>query len=567
MASQSSNEAATMLTDVEIARQYQSRPIHEIADALGVHKDDLLPYGRDIAKVDRHSVQRPRQHDKQRLILVTAITPTPAGEGKTTTTIGLGQAFTQLGQSVCLALREPSLGPCMGVKGGACGGGHSQVMPMDRINLHFTGDFHAITSANNLLAAMIDNHLHFGNELNIDPRRVTWRRVMDMNDRTLRHMVTGLGGPGSGIPKEAGFDITAASEIMAILCLSTGERDLRERLERTVIGFTYDSMPIYARQIGGVGAMVALLRDALNPNLVQSFEGTPAFIHGGPFANIAHGCNSVTATRLAMHYAEWAITEAGFGADLGAEKFMDIKCRTAGLNPNGIVLVATIRALKMHGGVAKGQLHKTDVAAVQEGLSNLDKHVENVRFFEKPCVVALNKFATDSDEEIEVVRRHCQKLGVEFAVSDHHGQGGKGAIDLAKAVIKVADQESPPYKPVYQLEQSIEEKVEAVTKTIYGAEHVTFTAAAKRQIARAVELGYSDLPVCIAKVPGSLSDDARRYGRPRGFEITVRGIQIDAGAGFVVILTGNIFRMPGLPRRPLAMDIDLTEDGEIVGIE
>jgi len=567
MACRSSNTPPTMPTDVEIARQYQSRPIQEIASALGVHNDDLLPYGRDIAKVDRHAVQRPRQHDKQRLILVTAITPTPAGEGKTTTTIGLGQAFTQLGESVCMALREPSLGPCMGVKGGACGGGHSQVMPMDRINLHFTGDFHAITSANNLLAAMIDNHLHFGNELNIDPRRVTWRRVMDMNDRTLRHMVTGLGGTGSGIPKEAGFDITAASEIMAILCLATGEHDLRERLERTVIGFTYDSMPIYARQIGGVGAMVALLRDALNPNLVQSFEGTPAFIHGGPFANIAHGCNSVTATRLAMHYAEWTITEAGFGADLGAEKFMDIKCRVAGLNPNGIVLVATIRALKMHGGVAKTQLQKEDVAAVKEGLSNLDKHVENVRFFGKPCVVALNKFATDSDEEIEVVRQHCAELGVEFAVSDHHGQGGKGAIDLAQAVIKVADQDSSPYKPVYQLEQTIEEKVEAVTKTIYGAEHVNFTAAAKRQIARAVELGYSDLPVCIAKVPGSLSDDARRYGRPRGFEITVRGIQIDAGAGFVVILTGNIFRMPGLPRRPLAMDIDMTENGEIVGIE
>ena len=556
-----------MLTDVEIARQYQARPIQEIADALGVHNDDLLPYGREIAKVDRHAVQRPRKHDKQRLILVTAITPTPAGEGKTTTTIGLGQAFTQLGESVCMALREPSLGPCMGVKGGACGGGHSQVMPMDRINLHFTGDFHAITSANNLLAALIDNHLHFGNELNIDPRRVTWRRVMDMNDRTLRHMVTGLGGPGSGIPKEAGFDITAASEIMAILCLATGEHNLRERLERTVIGFTYDSMPIYARQIGGIGAMVALLRDALNPNLVQSFEGTPAFIHGGPFANIAHGCNSVTATKLAMHYAEWAITEAGFGADLGAEKFMDIKCRAAGLNPNGIVLVATIRALKMHGGVGKGQLQQEDVAAVKEGLSNLDKHVENVRFFEKPCVVALNKFATDTDAEIEIVRQHCEELGVEFAVSDHHGQGGKGAIDLAKAVMKVADQESPPYKPVYELNQTIEEKVEAVTKTIYGAEHVTFTAVAKRQIARAVELGYSDLPVCIAKVPGSLSDDARRYGRPRGFEITVRGIQIDAGAGFVVILTGNIFRMPGLPRKPLAMGIDMTEDGEIIGIE
>ncbi len=567
MASDSSNPPPIMPTDVEIARQYSSRPIQEIASPLGVHEDDLLPYGRDIAKVHRDGLRRPRKHEKQRLILVSAITPTPAGEGKTTTTIGLGQAFTQLGESVCMALREPSLGPCMGVKGGACGGGHSQIMPMDRINLHFTGDFHAITSANNLLAAMVDNHLHFGNELNIDPRRVTWRRVMDMNDRSLRHMVTGLGGPGSGIPKEAGFDITAASEIMAILCLSNDEADLRERLERTVIGFTYDSMPIYARQIGGIGAMMALLRDAMNPNLVQAFEGTPAFVHGGPFANIAHGCNSVTATRMAMHYAEWTITEAGFGADLGAEKFIDIKCRSAGLNPNGIVLVATIRALKMHGGIAKNQLTHSNPEAVATGLPNLDKHVENVRFFNKPCVVALNRFATDSDAEIDVVRKHCAELGVEFAVSNHHQEGGAGAIELAKAVIKVADCEATPYKPVYELEQSIEDKIEAVTHTIYGAEHVNFTAVAKRQIARAVELGYSDLPICIAKVPGSLSDDAKRYGRPTGFEITVRSIQIDAGAGFVVALTGDIFRMPGLPPKPLALNIDLADNGEIVGIE
>ena len=556
-----------MPTDVQIARQYTSKPIQGIADKLGVHPEDLLPYGKDIAKVNRKALDRPRDDKKQRLILVSAITPTPAGEGKTTTTIGLGQAFTQLGESVCMALREPSLGPCMGVKGGACGGGHSQVMPMDRINLHFTGDFHAITSANNLLAALIDNHLHFGNELGIDPRRVAWRRVMDMNDRSLRHMVTGLGGPGSGIPKEAGFDITAASEIMAILCLANDEEDLRERLERTVIGFTYEGLPIHARQIGGIGAMMALLRDALNPNLVQAFEGTPAFVHGGPFANIAHGCNSVTATRMAMHYAEWTITEAGFGADLGAEKFMDIKCRSAGLNPNGIVLVATIRALKMHGGVEKNKLTQSNPKAVKDGLSNLDKHVENVRFFDKPCVVALNQFASDSEEEIDVVRQHCLDLGVEFAVSNHHAEGGAGAIDLAKALMKVADQEPNPYKPVYDLKQSVEEKIEAVTRTIYGAQHVNFTAVAKRQIARAVEFGYSDLPVCIAKVPGSLSDDAKRYGRPTGFEITVRGIQIDAGAGFVVALTGNIFRMPGLPRKPLAMDIDLAADGEIIGIE
>jgi formate--tetrahydrofolate ligase len=556
-----------MTSDVEIARQYQSRPITEIADGLGVQSDDLLPYGRDIAKVSMDALGRPRSLDKQKLILVSAITPTPAGEGKTTTTIGLGQAFTRLGESVCMALREPSLGPCMGVKGGACGGGHSQVMPMDRINLHFTGDFHAITAANNLLAALIDNHLHFGNELGIDPRRIVWRRVMDMNDRTLRHIVSGLGGTGQGIPHEAGFDITAASEVMAMLCLSNDLDDLRDRLKRTLVAYSYANKPVFAEQIGGIGAMMALLRDAMNPNLVQAFEGTPAFIHGGPFANIAHGCNSVIATRMAMHFAEWTITEAGFGADLGAEKFMDIKCRTAGLNPDAIVLVATIRALKMHGGVAKTELDASNAAAVAKGLPNLDKHVENVKFFGKPAVVALNRFATDTEEEIDAVRQRCLELGIEFAVSSHHADGGAGAEDLARAVIKAASVEPTPYKPVYQLDQTIEEKISAVTSTIYGAKHVNYNAAAVKDIKRAVDLGYSDLPICIAKVPGSLSDDAKRYGRPEGFEITVRGIQINAGANFLVVLTGNIFRMPGLPRVPMAMQMDLAPDGEIVGLE
>jgi formate--tetrahydrofolate ligase len=556
-----------MTSDVEIARQYQSRPIQEIADGLGVQSDDLLPYGRDIAKVSTAALGRPRKLDKQKLILVSAITPTPAGEGKTTTTIGLGQAFTRLGESVCMALREPSLGPCMGVKGGACGGGHSQVMPMDRINLHFTGDFHAITAANNLLAALIDNHLHFGNQLGIDPRRIVWRRVMDMNDRTLRHIVSGLGGTGQGIPHEAGFDITAASEVMAMLCLSNDLDDLRTRLKRTLVAYTYANKPVFAEQIGGIGAIMALLRDAMNPNLVQAFEGTPAFIHGGPFANIAHGCNSIIATRMAMHFAEWTITEAGFGADLGAEKFMDIKCRTAGLNPDAIVLVATIRALKMHGGVAKTELDANNAAAVAKGLPNLDKHVENVKFFGKPAVVALNRFATDTEEEIDAVRQRCLELGIEFAVSSHHADGGAGAEDLARAVIKAASVEPTPYKPVYELDQTIEEKISAVTSTIYGAKHVNYNAAAVKDIKRAVDLGYSDLPICIAKVPGSLSDDAKRYGRPEGFEITVRGIQINAGANFLVVLTGNIFRMPGLPRVPMAMQMDLAPDGEIVGLE
>ncbi len=556
-----------MPSDADIARQYQARPIQHIATPLGIADEDLLPYGHDIAKVHIRALERPRERQQQKLILVSAITPTPAGEGKTTTTIGLGQAFTRLGDSVCLALREPSLGPCMGVKGGACGGGHSQIMPLDRINLHFTGDFHAISAANNLLAALLDNHLHFGNELGIDPRKVMWRRVMDMNDRSLRQIVTGLGGPAQGVPREGGFDITAASEVMAILCLAQDPEDLRARIDRTLVAYTYDNQPVLAGQLGATGAMLALLRDALHPNLVQAFEGTPAFVHGGPFANIAHGCNSVLATRMAMHFADWTITEAGFGADLGAEKFLDIKCRSAGLNPDAIVLVATIRALKMHGGVAKDALDQPNAEAVAAGLPNLDKHAENVGLYGKPAVVALNRFASDSDEEIEVVRRRCSELDLPFAVASHHADGGAGAVELAAAVKQAASGSPTPLKTMYALEQSVEDKIGAVATQIYGAERVEFTTIARREILRAVDSGYAELPVCIAKVPGSLSDDAAKLGRPLGFDIVVRNVQVNAGAGFLVALTGTIFRMPGLPRRPRAFDFDLTADGSITGLE
>ncbi|MAW60936.1 MAG: formate--tetrahydrofolate ligase [Planctomycetes bacterium] len=556
-----------MATDVQIARQYTARPISEIAAKLGVAEEDLLPYGREIAKVDVAALARPRQREQQKLVLVSAITPTPAGEGKTTTSIGLAQAFTELGESVCLALREPSLGPCMGVKGGACGGGHSQVMPLDRINLHFTGDFHAITSAHNLLAALIDNHLHFGNELGLDPRKIVWPRVLDMNDRALRRMVTGLGGPGQGMPRESGFDITAASEVMAMLCLATDAEDLRTRLDRTLIGYTRDNQPIFAGQLDGVGAMMALLRDAMNPNLVQTFNGTPAFIHGGPFANIAHGCNSVLATRMAMHFADWTVTEAGFGADLGAEKFLDIKCRTADLNPDAVVLVATVRALKMHGGVAKDALAEPNPGAVEAGLPNLDKHVENVRLYGKPAVVAPNQFATDTPEEIEAVRKRCEELGIGFAAARHHAEGGPGAVDLARAVIEAASGSSTPLQPVYALDDAVEDKIRKVATQVYGADDVEFDGSARKDIAQAVALGYGELPICIAKVPGSLSDDPKKIGRPTDFTVTVRRVQINAGAGFLVVLTGDIFRMPGLPRVPAAAGIDLLPDGTITGVE
>ena len=560
-----------MKTDVEIAAEFTPRPIQEIAATLGVHEEDLLPYGRDLAKVSLSAMDRPSANKARRkLVLVSAITPTPAGEGKTTTTVGLGQAFTQLNQSVCLALREPSLGPCMGVKGGAAGGGYSQVMPMDRINLHLTGDFHAITSANNLLASLIDNHIYFGNDLGIDPRSVLWRRVMDLNDRSLRNIVLGLGGKFQGTPREGGFDITAASEVMAMLCLASDMDDLRARINRTLVAYTYTGEPVFAESLQGTGAMMALLRDALNPNLVQTFEGTPVLVHGGPFANIAHGCNSVVATKLAMHMAEWTLTEAGFGFDLGAEKFFDIKCRMAELDPDGVVLVATVRALKMHGGKDKANLADPDAGAVEGGLPNLEKHIESVQKFGKPVVVALNRFATDTEEEIAVIRTRCEQLGASFAESDHHGQGGKGAIELAKAVIDSFGGEEPletaGLRPLYDLDEPVVEKIKKVARAMYGARDVAFTKAAEKDLMLIDKLGYSNLPICIAKAPSSLSDDPALRGRPRDFEVGVRNIVINSGAGFLVVLTGDIMRMPGLPRKPLAHAIDVV-NGEIVGME
>jgi formate--tetrahydrofolate ligase len=554
-----------MATDVEIAQQFTPQPIIDISAALGIEEHHLYSYGRDIAKVDLKALATPTQK-KGRLILVSATTPTPSGEGKTTTTIGLGQAFTQLNESVCIALREPSLGPCLGMKGGATGGGYSQIMPADRINLHFTGDFHAITSANNLLSAALDNHIYQGNELDIDPRQIVWRRVMDMNDRSLRKIVLGLGGKMQGIPREGGFDITAASEVMAMLCLANDADDLKRRLDRTLIGFTYQGDPVYAEQLEITGAMMALLRDALLPNLVQSFEGTPAFVHGGPFANIAHGCNSVIATRMAMHYADWAITEAGFGFDLGAEKFFDIKCRIAELDPDAVVLVTTVRALKMHGGKPIENLENQDLVAVKQGLENLDKHIESVQIFNKFPVVALNRFATDTDAEIAIIRNRCTELGVSFAETNHHAEGGKGAIELAK-VVMAAVEKNRPFKPLYSLESSVLEKVRAVCKAMYGAHDVAFSKQAEKDLKQVEKLGLTHLPVCIAKAPSSLSDNPELRGRPRDFEVTVSAIQINAGAGFLVILTGNIMRMPGLPKHPAANKIKLLKNGIIEGLE
>jgi len=539
--------------------------ILETARRLGVDGDDLVPYGSDVAKVELRAFERPRlRSEAARLVLVSAITPTAAGEGKTTTSIGLADALSRLGQSACLALREPSLGPCLGMKGGATGGGAARLVPSDRINLHFTGDFHAVTSAHNLLAAMIDNHLHFGDPPRLDPRRIAWRRVMDMNDRALRSVVVGLGG--DGVARETGFDITASSEVMAMLCLAEGEDDLRLRLERTLVGFDDGGKPVTAGQLRAAGAMLALLRDALRPNLVRTLEGTPAFVHGGPFANIAHGCNSVLATRMALHHADWAITEAGFGFDLGAEKFFDIKCASAGLDTACVVLVATVRALKMHGGRARKEFEVPDPQAVERGLANLEKHVESIRCFGESPVVALNRFAADTDEEIGVVAQRCAALGVPFAVSDHFERGGAGAADLARAVIDHAERTSRPFRPLYPATASVAEKILAVAQKMYGAERVVLAKSAERDLAEVERLGFSQLPVCIAKTPNSLSDDPQLAGRPRHFDVHVRAIQPSAGAGFLVVLTGEILRMPGLPRRPLAEKLDVRA-GEIVGLQ
>jgi formate--tetrahydrofolate ligase len=555
-----------MKSDIEISRSITPRPISEIAAKLGLGPDDFQPYGQYIGKIEPTVLSRPKRNDNAKLVLVTAITPTPAGEGKTTTSIGLAQGLARLGESVSLALREPSLGPCMGIKGGATGGGYSQVYPMDRINLHFTGDFHAITTAHNLLAAALDNHLYFGNPLGLDPRRTLWKRVMDMNDRSLRNAIVGLGGPLQGVPRETGFDITAASEVMAILCLSNDETDLRKRLDRILVGFTYDKQPVEASKLNVSGAMVALLADAMKPNLVQTLEGVPALIHGGPFANIAHGCNSVLATRTALHLADWAVTEAGFGCDLGAEKFFDIKCRTAGFDPAAVVLVATVRALKMHGGRAKDQLTEPDAAAVEAGLPNLEKHVESVKRFGKPSVVALNRFGADTDEEIEVIRKRCDALGARFAVSDHHQKGGEGALELAKAVVAETAKPTKRFQPMYELTDPIKEKVRQVAQKMYGARDVVFTKEAEKHIDDAEKLGFGGVPICIAKTQNSLSDDPKLLGRPTGFDVTVRGLEINAGAGFVVVLTGDILRMPGLPKKPRAENIDFV-DGKIEGLQ
>ncbi|MBW2271015.1 MAG: formate--tetrahydrofolate ligase [Deltaproteobacteria bacterium] len=554
-----------MQNDLEIARSVTPQPIEAIAAGLGLDARRWRPCDRHIAKLDPAFLTEPRlRPGAARLILVSAITPTAAGEGKTTTSIGLADGLARLGESVCLALREPSLGPAFGMKGGATGGGRSQVLPMERINLHFTGDFHAVTAAHNLLAAVLDNHIYWGNALGIDPRRILWRRVMDMNDRALRGVIVGLGGHRQGVPRETGFDITAASEVMAMLCLAEDEEDLRARIDRLLVGFTWKGEPVTAGRLQATGAMLALLRDALWPNLVQTLEGVPAFIHGGPFANIAHGCNSVIATRAALHLADWAVTEAGFGFDLGAEKFFDIKCRSAGLDPVAVVLVATVRALKLHGGVAPKALAAPDAEAVRRGLPNLDKHVENIHHFGQVPIVALNRFGDDSEAEIEVVRARCAELGAPFAVTDHFARGGEGAEELARAVVEHARSDRP-FRPLYELDAPVEDKVLAVARTMYGASGVVFSKQAKRDLRDVERLGYAQLPICIAKTPASLSDEPKLHGRPDGFEVTVRGVQINAGAGFLVVLTGDILRMPGLPRQPRSQAIDL-RDGEIEGL-
>lgn len=555
----------TMLSDVEIAQQATPRHIRDIAGVLGLSEDDILLYGRDKAKVRLEVLERCSERPAGKLILVTAITPTPAGEGKTTTTVGLGDALRRRGHSACIAIREPSLGPCFGVKGGAAGGGYAQVIPMVDINLHFTGDFHAITTAHNLLAAMVNNSIHHGNPLSIDSRTITWRRVMDMNDRALRDIVIGLGGGTNGVIEQTGFDITAASEVMALLCLATDRHDLQDRLGRIVVALTDHGDPVTARDLQADGAMSVALKDAILPNLVQTLEGTPAFVHGGPFGNIAHGCNSVLATRMALSLADYVVTEAGFGSDLGAEKFCDIKCRTAGLTPQVAVIVATVRALKMHGGVPLGMLGTEDVAAVQRGLENLQKHCENMRIFGLEPIVAINRFPNDTDAEIAAVASGCKDQRVRATVSDVWAQGGQGALELADLVAESCERPSA-FRHAYPLNIHIREKAEIVARTFYGADGVDFTPAASRQIRDIERLGFADLPICVAKTQNSLSDDAKLLGRPRDFRITIREAKVCAGSGMVVLYAGNIMTMPGLPRTPAATKIGMKPDGEVYGL-
>lgn len=555
-----------MLSDIEIAQKAHMLPITEVAAKLGVGEEDIELYGRYKAKLSMDLIKRVQDKPDGKLILVTAITPTPAGEGKSTTTVGLAQGLAKIGQKVIVALREPSLGPCMGIKGGAAGGGYSQVVPMEDINLHFTGDFHAITSAHMLLAAMLDNHIQQGNALNIDPRRIVWKRVVDMNDRELRNIVVGLGGKAHGVPRQDGFDITVASEVMAILCLATGLHDLKERLSKIIVAYDYSGNPITAGMLKAQGAMAALLKDAVKPNLVQTLENVPAIIHGGPFANIAHGCNSVMATKTALKLADYTITEAGFGADLGAEKFFDIKCRYAGLKPDAVVLVATVRALKMHGGVPKTDLATPDVEAVKRGIVNLEKHIENIKQYGLPLVVAINAFAQDTPEELEAIRSHCAAHGVNVALSEVFAKGGEGGIELAKEVVALSTSGKADFKLLYGEELTLKEKIETIAKNIYGAVGVNYTKEANNALKDFEKMGYGHLPVCMAKTQYSFSDDPALLGRPEGFEITIKNCRIAAGAGFVVVLTGDIMTMPGLPKVPAAEKIDVSDDGVISGL-
>ncbi len=554
------------LSDIEIAQACQMEPITEIAKRAHVDEKYLEQYGRYKAKIDP-ALLKESDRENGKLILVTAITPTPAGEGKTTTTIGLADGLRRIGKDVTVALREPSLGPVFGVKGGAAGGGYAQVVPMEDINLHFTGDFHAIGAANNLLAAMLDNHIQQGNALGIDVRKITWKRCVDMNDRQLRFVVDGMGGKANGVPREDGFDITVASEIMAVLCLSDSITDLKERLSRIIVGYTYDDQPVTCGQLKAAGAMTALLKDAIKPNLVQTLEGTPAFVHGGPFANIAHGCNSVMATKLALKMGDYTITEAGFGADLGAEKFLDIKCRMAGLVPDAVVVVATVRALKMHGGLPKTALNEEDLAALEKGIPNLLRHVSNIKnVYKLPCVVAVNRFPTDTDAEIDFIIEKCRELGVNTVLSTVWAEGGKGGEALAREVVRLCDEEQGDFAFAYELEGTIEEKIEAVVKKVYGGDGISVLPAAKKQIAQLESLGFGRCPVCMAKTQYSFSDDPTKLGAPENFTVTIKKVKVSAGAGFVVVLTGDIMTMPGLPKTPAAERIDVDETGKITGL-
>ncbi|MDE6208440.1 MAG: formate--tetrahydrofolate ligase [Lachnospiraceae bacterium] len=555
-----------MKTDIEIAREATMLPIKEVAKSLNISEDDLELYGKYKAKISDEYLDSIKNNENGKLILVTAINPTPAGEGKTTVTVGLGQAFSKLNKNAIIALREPSLGPCFGIKGGAAGGGHSQVVPMEDLNLHFTGDFHAITSANNLLAALLDNHIQQGNELNIDTRQIVWKRCLDMNDRVLRNVVVGLGSKMDGVVREDHFVITVASEIMAILCLADDMEDLKERLSKIIVAYNYSGQPVTAGDLGAVGAMAALLKDAIKPNLIQTLENTPALVHGGPFANIAHGCNSVKATKAALKMADYVITEAGFGADLGAEKFFDIKCRKAGLKPDAVVLVATVRALKYNGGVAKADLNSENLEALAKGICNLEKHIENLQKFGVPVVVTLNSFITDTEAENNFVKEFCEKRGCEFAISRVWEKGGEGGIPLAEKVLETLENKKSEFKVLYEDENSLEDKINTIATEIYGASGVTYAPAAKKALKQITDMGYGNLPVCMAKTQYSFSDDQTKLGRPTDFEINIREVYISAGAGFVVAITGAIMTMPGLPKTPAAFGIDVDTDGNITGL-